>query len=1302
MRIPKARMLSFNASLLACLYGVILCARVSALDPDRRITEFHQKFWSEKDGAPSQINALAQTEDGYLWIGSNFGLVRFDGVKFEEYKPQPGVELPSYSIYDLMATPDGGLWIAFEPTGLGFLKEGALTIFTRPGEMPESPVHCFARDREGRIWAGTESGLALRQGGQWTSIGRDWNLRPEMVRALLVDHAGTLWVATVSRVAYLTRGSKVFKLGGSLGRDVTTLAQAGDGRVWLADDHRWEVRPVPIAKEKSAGELPVVLGKGLRELLFDREGALWITRMDSGVVRIRYPEKLKNRGYAPRDPELESFDREAGFSGGDAYKLLEDREGNIWVGCSNGLIRFSYSQVVRVNLPEGYQNVILLAGENSDLWIGSVSERPLLHLRGDALLAEKGPERLCSVFRASDGEIWWGGRTGIWRQRAEEFKFFPLPALAVPDWIYEIVPSDTQGGLWLRLGDVGFVHFVQGLWDLHDWPEGVPSQGGTFPYGPSASYRDPSQRIWLTYTSGQVCVLDGKHVTIYSQRDGLDVGRIKVIRGRGQHIWLGGELGLVSFSKGYFHKVIGAEGEPFGAVSGIIETPDGGLWLNEMRGIVHVPSAEIRQFLGDPNYSVKYRRFDYLDGLPGAAQMSFTNSTAVETSDGRLWFATDNGLARLDPAHLVRNPVPPPVSIVSISNERGHQPLSPTLRFAAGTRAIEIDYAALSLAMPERVVFRYKLEGLDTDWQNVGTRRQAYFTHLGPGPYRFRVIACNNDGVWNDAGASLDFSILPAFYQTTWFRLLCIAAFLGSFGAFYQLRLRHVGRQFKIRLEERTRAEKKFRGLLEAAPEAVVVVNQQGSIVLINAQVERLFGYRRDELLGQGIEILIPPRYRGDHSSHRSHYFVAPKVREMGAGLELFGLRKDGTEFPVEISLSPLETDEGMVVSSAIRDITERKRAEQALRQSEAELLEAQRLTRTCSWKHDLASGRVTVSPEAFRIFGVEPEEDGSKAEFWFDRIHPEDRKRVCEHFQRCEIEKIDYQAEYRIVLPDGTIRYQHSVGRPVLNGSGEVIEFIGTAVDITERRGAEQERERLREAQAALAHINRVSMMGELSASLAHELNQPIGAAITSADACLRWLTRDPPDLERARAAVMRIEKDGTRAAQIIHRLRSFYKKGTPPQRELLDVNEVASEMVTLLRSEANRCAVSMRTKLAAELPKIRADRVQLQQVFMNLMLNAIEAMEEPDGELTIQSQLGQEGELLISVSDTGVGLPAEKAGQIFDAFFTTKRQGSGMGLTITRSILEAHGGRLWVTANAGTGVTFHFTLPTEVEPQV
>jgi signal transduction histidine kinase len=291
-------------------------------------------------------------------------------------------------------------------------------------------------------------------------------------------------------------------------------------------------------------------------------------------------------------------------------------------------------------------------------------------------------------------------------------------------------------------------------------------------------------------------------------------------------------------------------------------------------------------------------------------------------------------------------------------------------------------------------------------------------------------------------------------------------------------------------------------------------------------------------------------------------------------------------------------------------------------------------------------------------------------------------------------LEKVHCDVEFRIVKPDGTVKHIHAIGHPVLGSSEELIQVVGTMVDVTERKRAEEAGDRLRQLQADLAHINRVSTMGELTASLAHEIKQPIGAAVTNAEACLRLIDRLEPDLPEAREAALEMIKDARRAADIIDRVRLLFQKGSS-QLEKVDLNQVIEEMATMMGEEANRYAVTIGTDLAQGLPKVLADRVQLQQALMNLMLNGIEAMQGTGGELRAKSQLGPDGQLLISVTDAGVGLPIENLDKIFNAFFTTKTRGTGLGLPITRSVIQSHGGRIWATSNSGGGATFHFTLP-------
>lgn len=382
-------------------------------------------------------------------------------------------------------------------------------------------------------------------------------------------------------------------------------------------------------------------------------------------------------------------------------------------------------------------------------------------------------------------------------------------------------------------------------------------------------------------------------------------------------------------------------------------------------------------------------------------------------------------------------------------------------------------------------------------------------------------------------------------------------------------------------------------------------------------------------------------------------------------------------------------------------DIHDLKMAEETLRRSEGYLAEAQRLSHTGSWARDAATDDFKYSSEEFyRVLGFDPRDGQPRYQTFLRRIHPDDQARAREIIEKARREKAEYELDYRLIHPGGEVRDIHVIAHPVLGPTGELVEFVGTVMDITERKRAEDERERLRQAQADLARVNRVTTMGELTASLAHEVNQPIGAAVTNASTCLRWLAGDTPNLEEARAAAMRVVTDGKRAAEIISRVRQLFKKGSM-ERELVDVNEVAREMIVLLQGEAERHSIFVTAHLAGDIPQLMGDRVQLQQVMMNLIMNSIDAMKSVDGtrELAIISRPLENEEILVSVSDTGVGLPLQQADQIFNAFFTTKLHGTGMGLRISGTIVESHGGRLWAERNSPRGAIFHFTLPTKIE---
>jgi PAS domain S-box-containing protein len=375
----------------------------------------------------------------------------------------------------------------------------------------------------------------------------------------------------------------------------------------------------------------------------------------------------------------------------------------------------------------------------------------------------------------------------------------------------------------------------------------------------------------------------------------------------------------------------------------------------------------------------------------------------------------------------------------------------------------------------------------------------------------------------------------------------------------------------------------------------------------------------------------------------------------------------------------------------AITDITERKHAEEILRRSEAYLSEAQRLSHTGSWASVPAIGKHTYwSEEIFRITGFDPAGGPPRFEEFEQRIHPDDRARTKEHFRTAIREKVDFDHGYRIVHPGGEIREIHVIGHPVFGAPGDLVEFVGTLMDVTERRRAEEERQ-------ALAHANRITTMGQLTASIAHEVNQPIAAVVTNAQAALRWLNMQPPDPEEVRQALDRIVKAGRRAGDVISRMRALVRKA-PPRKDQLDINDTIREVIALTRTELHRSGISLQTQLADGLPLVPGDRIQLQQVMLNLILNAVEAMSgsaEGSRELLISTEADGANGVRIAVRDWGPGLKPESLDRLFDAFYTTKPDGMGMGLSICRSIIEAHGGRLWATRNQPQGAVFQFTLP-------
>ena len=521
--------------------------------------------------------------------------------------------------------------------------------------------------------------------------------------------------------------------------------------------------------------------------------------------------------------------------------------------------------------------------------------------------------------------------------------------------------------------------------------------------------------------------------------------------------------------------------------------------------------------------------------------------------------------------------------------------------------------------------------------------------------------------------------------------------------------------------------------LFQFAPDAIVAVDAAGRIVRANAQAESIFGYARQEMIGQPIEMLMPARFQKGHVQHRADYMSEPRLRAMGAGLELYGRRKGGAEFPVDIMLSPIAMQEGRGVIAIVRDITEQKRLDAELRRSEERFrLMVERVADYAIFMLDVEGRVASWNAGAERINGYRAEEILGQH---FSRFYAsEDTDKPNRELQIAAATG-HFEEEGLRVRKDGSRFYANVLITATRDEKGNLRGFTKVVRDITERKQAEealrksqeQLEMRVQERTAELMRINkqleaeiadrkaaeqalfqtqlelaravRVITTGELAASIAHELNQPLTGVVTNGNACLRWLATQPPNLDEARAAVRRIIRDGNRASSVLARVRALMKKGEPVK-ESLDINSLIQEILALTEGEVRRNEVSLQTELAAGLPPVAGDRVQLQQVLLNLIMNAIEAMSAVKDRarvLCIRTDRQDPDDVLVAVQDSGIGLDPAQLERIFDAFHTTKQEGMGMGLSISRSIIEAHGGRLWAVLNEGPGVTLRFSLPSQ-----
>jgi PAS domain S-box-containing protein len=1387
------------------------------LDPKKAITQYSHDVWHYDQGLPqSAIQALAQTPDGYIWIGFEEGLARFDGVQFTLFHKGNTPQISYNNIFALFVAGDSSLWLGTNGGGLIRSKQGKFAAYTTKDGLSNDIVRAIHEDRQGNLWIGTNGGLNCLKNGKFIVYTAKDGLSNNVVLSVYQDSQSNLWIGTNGGglACLKDRQFTHYTTQSGLANDiVTAIHEDNAGNLWVGTYgglNRWRNGKFALYTTQDG-----LANNFVRTIYEDRTGSLWLGTNGGGL----------NRLYNGR---FETFATQDGLSNDFVRAICEDKEGSLWIGTyGGGLNRLRDGKFTNYSTSHGLSNNMVWSiyeDKSNNLWLGT--DRGLNCLKDGKITVYSTPEGMpahvvTALSEDRAGNLWIGTEGGgLVRKRDATFKIYTTQDGLSSNFV-RFIHEDRSGNLWIGT-DAGLNHFKDGKFKVYNTADGLSNNELT------CVYEDRAGNIWIgTRTGGLSRFKDGKFF-VYTTANGLASDLVRCLyEDDSGSLWIGTNGGGLSrYKDGKFFSFTTKEGLFDDVMFQILEDNQGNFWINCNRGIFRVNKKELEALAQGKIKSVNSVAYGKADGMKtNECNGGLGQPSTWKTRDGKFWFSTIAGAAMIDPTHVKLNTLPPPVLVERVIVDNHPVQMERKPRLSAGSKNLEFHYTGLSFLAPQKVNFKYKLEGYDEKWVEAGTRRAAYYTNIPPGDYTFRVIACNNDGVWNETGASFAFYLKPFFHQTGLFYFLCLVALVLTGASAYrfharQIRsrearqaLRQANEALETRVQERTTDLIRANEALRQSEEQVRRLNEQleqrvfertAELRATNAALEReiterqkaqeelqyrveleqfvaaisthfinlplteidnaisralkklggLTGVDRSyvfqihddgkimdnthEWCAEGIEPQIqflqnqeiaPFPWAAERMA-RHEVLNIPRINELPAeaSAEKAMFEAQGIQSVMNIPMVYSDKLIGLIGFDAVRhervwtdelvaslrivgeifaNALERKRAERELRESEERLLQLAENINEVLWMESVDANRlIYVSPVYEKVWGRSRESLFANPSAFMDYVHPDDRESFKAHLglqRRGQISEM----EYRITLPDGTVRWIWDRGFPIRNGDGHIYRSAGISEDITERKQAdeklrhytenleklvEERAARIQELERQRAESDKLATTGRMAARIAHEINNPLAGIKNSFLLLKDAIPSTHPHYEY----VGRIEKEIDRIARIIRQMFDLYRQ---EQDEVcrFRADDAIHDVIALLepsfREHGVRCEIDAENAAVV----VALPEGLLRQVLYNVIQNAIEA--SPVGGVVKVAAAIADDAMNISIADQGPGISEEARSRIFEPFFTTKSKlptgGLGLGLSVSKSLVESMRGTLTFETQIGAGTIFKIMLP-------